>query len=305
MTGNTVVEAKNLVKRFGNLQAVNGISFQVQEGEAFGFLGPNGAGKTSTMRMIQCVSPKTSGELRVFGMDTEEHPREIKLRMGVVPQESNLDPDFTVREGLIQFARYFDIPRHEAAPRADELLAFMALEEKKNSTVEKLSGGMRRRLILARALINHPTLLILDEPTTGLDPQARHLIWEKMRGLVDEGNTILLTTHYMEEAARLCDRIVIMDTGKILVEGRPDELVKAHASEYMVEADTSPDVMQCLKRHQIAFDTYGDKVQIFTRDPKEVTRLLLDECSMDGEVTARPTTLEDVFLKLTGRTLRE
>jgi lipooligosaccharide transport system ATP-binding protein len=304
-TREIVVEARDLVKRFGTLAAVDGISFQVFKGEAFGFLGPNGAGKTSTMRMIQCVSPKTSGELRVFDLDTTKHPREIKQRMGVVPQENNLDPDFPVREGLIQFARYFDIPHAEAVARADELLALMALEEKKNTTVEKLSGGMKRRLILARALMNRPRLLMLDEPTTGLDPQARHLIWERLRGLVNEGNTILLTTHYMEEAARLCDRIVIMDHGKILVEGRPADLVKEYAGDYIVEADASGEVRECLERHEIPFDAYEGKVQIFTQDPKEVTRLLLDECSMGGEVAARPATLEDVFLRLTGRTLRE
>ncbi|MDD1679111.1 MAG: ABC transporter ATP-binding protein [Methanomicrobiales archaeon] len=300
-----VVEATNLEKRFGTLVAVDGISFRVYEGEAFGFLGPNGAGKTSTMRMIQCVSPRTSGELRVFGMDTQEHPREIKQTMGVVPQENNLDPDFPVREGLIQFARYFDIPHADAVKRADELLSLMALEEKKNTTVEKLSGGMKRRLILARALMNRPRLLILDEPTTGLDPQARHLIWEGLRDLVSQGNTILLTTHYMEEAAHLCDRIVIMDHGKILVEGKPQDLVKRYAGDYIVEADSTQEVQECLKRHDIIFDAYEGRVQIFTQDPKEVTRLLLDECSMGGEVAARPASLEDVFLRLTGRTLRE
>jgi ABC-type multidrug transport system, ATPase component len=299
------VEAENLVKRFGQLMAVDGISFKVYEGEAFGFLGPNGAGKTSTMRMIQCVSPRTSGELRVFGMDTAAHPREIKAGMGVVPQENNLDPDFPVREGLLQFARYFDIPRDEAVARADELLSLMALEEKRETTVEKLSGGMKRRLILARALMNRPRLLMLDEPTTGLDPQARHLIWERLRELVSRGNTILLTTHYMEEAARLCDRIVIMDHGKILVEGRPDDLVKDYAGDYIVEADSTDEVRECLQRHHITFDAYEKRVQIFTHDPKEVTHLLLDECSMGGEISARPATLEDVFLRLTGRTLRE
>jgi lipooligosaccharide transport system ATP-binding protein len=238
-------------------------------------------------------------------MDTAEHPREIKQRMGVVPQENNLDPDFPVREGLIQFARYFDIPHVEAVERADELLTLMALEEKKNTTVEKLSGGMKRRLILARALMNRPQLLMLDEPTTGLDPQARHLIWERLRGLVSQGNTILLTTHYMEEAARLCDRIVIMDHGKILVEGKPEDLVKTYAGDYMVEADSTIEVRECLERHHIVYDAYEGRVQIFTQEPKEVTRLLLDECTMGGEVAVRPATLEDVFLRLTGRTLRE
>ena len=301
---NPVVKAENLVKVFGNVVAVDGIRFTVQEGEVFGFLGPNGAGKTTTMKMIQCVSPKTAGTLQVFGMDVDEHPREIKAMMGVVPQDSNLDPDFTVRENLIQYARYFDIPVVEAEKRADTLISFMQLEEKKKTAIEKLSGGMKRRLILARALINHPRILILDEPTTGLDPQARHLIWDKLRGLVAEGNTILLTTHYMEEAAQLCDRIVIMDKGRILVEGNPGELVKQHAGEYVVEVDATEDVVRCLQQHTIPYEPFGERVKIFSEEPRKITQLLLDECRME-HVASRPATLEDVFLRLTGRTLRE
>lgn len=304
MAGVSVVIAEELEKRFGDLVAVDHIRFQVEEGEVFGFLGPNGAGKTSTIRMIECVSPKTGGRLTVFGMDSETHPREIKRQIGVVPQENNLDPDFTVRDNLIQFARYFDIPSGEAAQRADELLSFLQLEEKKNVSIEKLSGGMKRRLILARALINHPRLLILDEPTTGLDPQARHLIWEKLRGLVNQGNTVILTTHYMEEAARLCDRIVIMDQGKILEEGNPNELVKNLVGDYIVEADATAEVRTCLEQHRIPFDAAGEKVQVVTSDPKLITTLLLEECNLE-QVAARPASLEDVFLKLTGRTLRE
>lgn len=304
MTGAPVVVAEELEKRFRDVVAVDHIHFQVEEGEVFGFLGPNGAGKTSTMRMIECVSPKTMGSLTVFGMDSEAHPREIKQHIGVVPQENNLDPDFTVRDNLIQFARYFDIPVDEASRRADELLSFLQLEEKKNISIEKLSGGLRRRLILARALINRPRLLILDEPTTGLDPQARHLIWEKLRGLVTEGNTIILTTHYMEEAARLCDRIVIMDQGRILEEGSPQALVKRLVGDYIVEADATVEVRNCLEQHRIPFDAAGEKVQIVTAEPKLITTLLLEECHLE-QVAVRPASLEDVFLKLTGRTLRE
>ncbi|MDD1672352.1 MAG: ABC transporter ATP-binding protein [Methanomicrobiales archaeon] len=304
MTGVPVVVAEELEKRFGDVVAVDHIHFQVEEGEVFGFLGPNGAGKTSTMRMIECVSPKTMGSLTVFGMDSEAHPREIKQHIGVVPQENNLDPDFTVRDNLIQFARYFDIPVDEASRRADELLSFLQLEEKKNVSIEKLSGGLRRRLILARALINRPRLLILDEPTTGLDPQARHLIWEKLRGLVTQGNTVILTTHYMEEAARLCDRIVIMDQGRILEEGTPQALVKRLVGDYIVEADATVEVRNCLEQHRIPFDTAGEKVQIVTPEPKLITTLLLEECHLE-QVAVRPASLEDVFLKLTGRTLRE
>ena len=216
-----VLEAKNLEKRFKDFVAVNKINFKVKEGEVFGFLGPNGAGKTTTMKIIQCVSPKTSGDLKVFGLDVNEHPREIKQHMGVVPQMDNLDPDFSVIENLVQYSRYFDIPIEEAKKRANDLVNYVQLNDKKESSIDKLSGGMKRRLVLARAMINNPKLLILDEPTTGLDPQARHLIWEKLKDLSSRGITVILTTHYMEEAARLCDRIVIMDNGQILVEGTP------------------------------------------------------------------------------------
>ena len=284
--------------------AVQDINFEVLEGEAFGFLGPNGAGKTTTMRMIQCVSPKTSGSLKVFGMDVDTNPREIKQFIGVVPQENNLDLDFTTIENLIRYATYFDIPQHEAIERAEELLKFMQLTEKSNVPIDKLSGGMKRRLILARALINNPRLLILDEPTTGLDPQARHLIWEKLRGLLVVGNTIVLTTHYMDEAAQLCDRIVVMDQGKILVTGKPDQLVREYTGNHIVETEKNEEVITCLTKHSVPYDVAGEKVQIFTQDPKEITRMLLDECAI-GHVSARQTTLEDVFLKLTGRTLRE
>jgi lipooligosaccharide transport system ATP-binding protein len=299
-----IIEAVNLKKTFGDVEAVNGISFTVHEGEAFGFLGPNGAGKTTTMKMIQCVSPRSGGILRVFDRDVEEHPREIKQLMGVVPQEDNLDPDFTVRDNLIQYARYFDIPRDEARKRADELLDYVQLTEKKDTSIQNLSGGMKRRLILARALINNPRLLILDEPTTGLDPQARHLIWEKLRELVSEGNTIVLTTHYMEEAARICDRLVIMDQGTILVEGTPEDLVRTHVGEHIVEADRTGEVIACLEKNGIAYEIAGEMVEVYTDSPQEVTSLLLNDCVQSG-VTARPATLEDVFLRLTGRKLRE
>ena len=211
--------------------AVDGIRFEVRKGEIFGFLGPNGAGKTTTMKMITCVSPRSSGTLSVLGMDPDKNPAEIKGRLGVVPQETNLDPDFTCFGNLFSYSRYFDIPPDEATKKADELLAFVQLQEKRDVAVEKLSGGMKRRLILARALVNNPDLLILDEPTIGLDPQARHLIWEKLRNLQAQGNTIVMTTHYLDEAARLCDRLVIMDNGKILVEGAPADLVKQHVGQ--------------------------------------------------------------------------
>jgi lipooligosaccharide transport system ATP-binding protein len=283
---------------------VSGISFAVKKGEVFGFLGPNGAGKTSTMKIIACVSPRTSGSLRVFGLDPDISPAEIKQRLGVVPQETNLDPDFTCYGNLFTYSRYFDMPPDVAHEKAEELLKFVQLEEKRDVTVEKLSGGMKRRLILARALVNNPDLLILDEPTIGLDPQARHLIWERLKLLQAQGNTIVLTTHYLDEAARLCDRLVIMDNGNILVEGSPAELVKEYVGAEIVEVNKSEEVLACLQRENIPFEVIGDTIQVATESSREVARILFDNCTPHNVMT-RPATLEDVFLKLAGRKLRE
>ena len=299
-----IIQARNLTKRYNDVAAVDGISFTVRAGEVFGFLGPNGAGKTTTMKMISCLSPRTTGFLAVFGMDPEEYPTVIKAKMGIVPQETNLDPDFTCTGNLTTYARYFDIPAAEAQARADSLLAFVQLEEKRDVLIDKLSGGMKRRLILARALINNPALLILDEPTIGLDPQARHLIWERLRLLQAQGNTIVLTTHYLDEAARLCDRLVIMDSGKILVEGAPADLVKQYVGSEIVEVEKSDEVMACLARLGIASENVGDMVQIATESSRDVAKALLDQCQPKRVIT-RQATLEDVFLKLTGRTLKE
>jgi lipooligosaccharide transport system ATP-binding protein len=299
-----IIEAEELKKIFGDVIAVDGISFTVKKGEVFGFLGPNGAGKTSTMKIIACVSPRTSGTVRVFGMDPDKYPAEIKQRLGIVPQESNLDPDFTCYGNLFTYSRYFDIPPDIAHKKAEELLEFVQLQEKRDVTVEKLSGGMKRRLILARALVNNPDLLILDEPTIGLDPQARHLIWERLKNLQSQGNTIVLTTHYLDEAARLCDRLVIMDNGKILVEGSPADLVKQYVGNEIVEVEKSDEVVSCLERKNIPFEVIGDTVQIASDSSREVARILFDTCS-PHKVLTRPATLEDVFLKLTGRKLKE
>jgi lipooligosaccharide transport system ATP-binding protein len=301
---NIVLEAKNLEKKFSDVLAVNKINFKVKEGEVFGFLGPNGAGKTTTMKMIQCVSPKTGGDLRVFGLDVNQYPKEIKQVMGVVPQMDNLDPDFTVIGNLIQFSRYFDIPLEEAKKRANELIDYVQLNDKKDSSVDKLSGGMKRRLVLARAMINNPKLLILDEPTTGLDPQARHLIWEKLKDLSSKGITVIITTHYMEEAARLCDRLVIMDNGEILVEGKPKDLVKKYVGDHIVEAENTTEIKTCLEKNDIKYEIANESVEIYNENVSDITNLILKEC-VDSGVTARPATLEDVFLKLTGRKLRE
>lgn len=299
-----VIEAITLVKEFGSFTAVDAVSFAVRQGEVFGFLGPNGAGKTTTMKMIQCASPRTSGSLSVFGMDTDTHSHEIKAVIGVVPQETNLDTEFSTYENLIVYSRYFGIPKEIAEERAEKLLDFVQLSEKRDVNIEKLSGGMKRRLILARALVNQPKLLILDEPTIGLDPQARHLIWEKLKLLRSQGNTIVLTTHYLEEAERLCDRLVIMNNGTILVEGSPADLVRDHVGSGIVEAEHSPGVVACLNDMGIPYEVVGDLVQIVTDDPRTVAQHLLSKCDAKRVLT-RAATLEDVFLKLTGRGLRE
>jgi lipooligosaccharide transport system ATP-binding protein len=299
-----VITARNLSKSYGTITAVDGVSFSVETGEIFGFLGPNGAGKTTTMKMVQCVSPRSGGTLSVFDLDPDEHPAEIKHRIGVVPQETNLDPDFTCEGNLLTYARYFDIPVDSAKKRVDELLVFVQLGEKRNVAIEKLSGGMKRRLILARALVNSPELLVLDEPTIGLDPQARHLVWERLKELQAQGNTIVLTTHYLDEAARLCDRLVIMDNGKILVEGTPEDLVRQYAGPEIVEVEKSERVLSCLKESSTPFEEAGDMVLVPTGSAQELARTLFDRCQ-PKKILIRPATLEDVFLKLTGRRLRD
>ncbi|MDD3621444.1 MAG: ABC transporter ATP-binding protein [Methanofollis sp.] len=299
-----VIRAENLEKRFGDFAAVKGVTFSVAEGEAFGFLGPNGAGKTTTMRMVQCVSPRSGGHLEVLGMDPATDAREIKALLGVVPQEDNLDPELTGYENLRTYARYFGVAKDVAEERIARLLAFVEMEKKKDVIIEHLSGGMKRRLVLARALVNDPRILVLDEPTTGLDPQARHLIWDQLQGLQAEGRTIVLTTHYMEEAERLCDRLVIMDHGGVLIEGSPADLIDQTIGRQVLEAEAVPAVLSCLDRHGLRYDLVGRSVLVPTDDPAQMTGTLLHECG-SIKLATRPTTLEDVFLKLTGRRLRE
>jgi lipooligosaccharide transport system ATP-binding protein len=304
-----IICGRQLVKRFGALVAVNGIDFGVREGECFGFLGPNGAGKTSTIRMITCVSPPTAGELSVDGMDVRRDRRRIKAVLGVVPQDDNLDPDLSVGQNLAVYARYFDIPRREARRRTEEALDLFQLLERRDAVVQALSSGMRRRLLIARALINEPRILILDEPTTGLDPQARHLVWQKLRYLKGQGVTMLLTTHYMEEAAHLCDRLVIMHEGRILVEGTPADLVARHVGERVVElhlpAEERRRALQRLSdRDGLSLEDVEDVLYVFGL--QEDRERVLAEISPSGEgVLIRQATLEDVFLRLTGRGLRE
>lgn len=228
MDSMNVVSAKGLVKDYGSLRAVDAVDFEITRGECFGFLGPNGAGKTTVMRIIYCFMPPTSGEMRVFGMDVTRDPSRIKAKIGVMPQEDNLDPDLTVFENLIVYARYFDIPKKVSSGLASELLGFVDLQEKARVKIGNLSGGMKRRLVLARALINDPELLILDEPTTGLDPHSRHSVWDKLNQLKEKKTTLVLTTHYMEEAERLCDRVAIMDTGRIVTTDSPSSLMRMH-----------------------------------------------------------------------------
>lgn len=311
-----VVVAKDLVKRYGDFTAVNGINFSVEQGECFGFLGPNGAGKSSTVKMIYCFSPVTSGELLVLGEKVGGAAREIKRRLGVVAQDDNLDPDLTVRENLLVFSTYFNISKQEATSRADELLNFFSLTEKADTQVEKLSGGMKRRLAIARALINRPELLILDEPTTGLDPQARHMVWQKLRHLQEQGVTLILTTHYLDEASQLCDRLMILDRGEILEAGSPRALVAKHIGREVLELELEYPSLQKLQ-DVLANNSFsqvlngqlvvGDSLFLFTDDGTGLSETLRPYLkSMAAHCTRkflRQATLEDVFLKLTGRGL--
>ncbi len=300
-----VITAKGLCKSYGDLVAVGGIDFAIRAGECFGFLGPNGAGKTSTVKMIHCFAPITSGSLTVFGIDVKEDPRSIKARIGVCQQEDNLDPDFSVAKNLTVFARYFGIPAPEAARRAQELLEFMGLWERRNDGIRQLSGGLKRRLVIARALINRPDLLILDEPTTGLDPQSRHQVWDRVRTLRKQGKTILLTTHYMDEAQTLCDRLVIMDHGKILVEGPPTELVRRGVGKEVVEVwGAPPGLADHARQSGWTFENDTDQVLIYTDHGEAIFREIAGRFPAE-RCTVRTAGLEDLFLKLTGRELRE
>jgi len=302
-----LVTAAGLTKKYGDLVAVDGISFDIPEGECFGFLGPNGAGKTTTVRMIHCVSPVTSGTLTVGGLAAAIDNRVLKMMTGVIPQEINLDNDLTVHENLVVFARFFDIGRKEAKSRIAELLRFVELEAKAGSKISELSTGMKRRLLIARALINRPRLIVADEPTTGLDPQARHLIWQRLRQLKAQGVTIVLTTQYMEEAQQLCDRIVVMYQGRILKEGTPLKLVEELIGREVVEVRVPPEedarILAHLAEFPCAHERVGDTLYFYCRDGHALMRKLL-ELDLPNTLN-RPATLEDVFLKLTGRSLHE
>lgn len=300
-----IIEAKSLSKTFGTFVAVDGISFALKPGECLGLLGPNGAGKTSTIRMIYGFSPITAGSLYVFGIDVNGGWREIKSRIGVCQQENNLDPDLSVEMNLRIFARYFDIPRALARDRADQLLKFIALDHRRDEKVTNLSGGMMRRLVLARALINNPDLLILDEPTTGLDPQSRHQVWERLELLRANGLSILITTHYMDEAARLCDRLIIMDHGKILVEGEPAQLIREYAGDHVVEiVNPGEEVRELVASQGFMHDMLGHRIIVYGRENEYIFDAIGDQYC-EQTCIKRLATLEDVFLRLTGRELRE
>jgi lipooligosaccharide transport system ATP-binding protein len=306
VSSDNFIEARGLTKKYDDFVAVDNIDFQVYKGECCGFLGPNGAGKTTTIKMIQCVLPPASGSLTVADMNVTEEARGIKKMIGVAPQEDNLDPDFSVITNLSVYARYFDIPKEMSLKRAAELLQFAQLEEKRDVVINQLSTGMKRRLILARALINEPQILLLDEPTTGLDPQARHLIWDKIRTLKKQGVTIILTTHYMDEAAALCDRLLIMDNGKIIEEGTPAELVRKHVGEEVLEVDFEDDTMKVLKQKfpNARLEVVSDRIHVFTNELHGAFESYVSEFPRKGAIV-RTANLEDVFLKLTGRKLRE
>jgi len=304
-----IITARNLVKEYHGLRAVNGISFSVHRQECFGILGPNGAGKTSTVRMMFGFSPITAGELHILGLDVTHHAREIKARLGIVPQENNLDLDLKVLQNLLVYASFFNIPEREARARALEHLEFFGLSDKPDAKVDHLSGGMKRRLTIARALINNPEIVILDEPTTGLDPQARHTVWQRLRHLRSRGVTIILTTHYLEEASQLCDRLIIMDHGDILDEGTPGDLVERHVGAEVLEIGQGAVATDTLTK-QFHNDIrghleVGDNLVLYPLNGRELLSRLQVLPQQFDHYLLRPATLEDVFLKLTGRGLKE
>ncbi|HUC04282.1 MAG TPA: ABC transporter ATP-binding protein [Acidimicrobiales bacterium] len=302
-----MVEAHGLTKRFGSFVAVDGVSFTIAKGESFGFLGPNGAGKTSTMRMVSCISPISDGTLRVLGMDPATDGAAIRARMGICPQEDSLDLELTVMDNLMIYGRYFDLPRKVIRRRAEQLLEFAQLTERANDRVDPLSGGMKRRLTIARALISDPDLLILDEPTTGLDPQARHLLWDRLYRLKLEGVTLIITTHYMDEAEQLCDRLVVMDRGRFAAEGSPRQLIEQHSTKEVVELRFLPGAHEevalalagLAERHEVL----PDRLLLYTDEGDATLAEVHAQGFTPQSTLVRRSTLEDVFLRLTGRTL--
>ena len=302
----SIIKTRNLTKKFKDLLAVDDVNLEVEEGECFGLLGPNGAGKTSLIRMIIAVSPPTRGDVQVLGNELKTHSRQVKAILGVVPQMDNLDPDLTVLQNLTTFARYFDIPKNEAHRRSMEVLRLFELENKRNNHIRELSGGMKRRLLLARGLINLPKILVLDEPTIGLDPQGKYLVWHKLTELKSQGVTQLLCTQNMEEATVLCDRVAIMHQGKILSLGTPQGLISRYVGNEVWEIEVDPrerdKTIEDLKSRGLDFEEVGGKIHAFHVGANEMTRGLVN---FPERLRRRPATLEDVFFRLTGRFLAE
>ncbi len=302
-----LVRARGLTKDFGDFRAVNGIDFEISRGESFGFLGPNGAGKTSTMRMVSAVATPTAGDLSIFGLDPHHDGPAIRARLGVVPQEDTLELELTVLDNLLMFGRYFDLPRKLIKERATELLEFAKLTERAHDKCDNLSGGMKRRLTIARSLLNQPELLILDEPTTGLDPQARHLLWERLYRLKSDGVTLIITTHYMDEAEQLCDRLVVMDHGDIVADGAPRELISQHSTREVLElrfpVDVTTPPIDVLSPLADRFEVLPDRVLLYVHDGDDTLRAVHAAGVTPVSALVRRSTLEDVFLRLTGRTL--
>ena len=306
-SGEPLIHARSLTKTFGNFTAVNSIDFSVARGESFGFLGPNGAGKSSTMRMVGAVSPVTSGTLRILGKDPATEGPSIRSRLGVVPQQDNLDEELRVRDNLLVYGRYFGLPMSYLRPKADELLEFAQLTDKAKSKVDALSGGMKRRLTIARSLINEPRILLLDEPTTGLDPQARHILWDRLFRLKEQGVTLILTTHYMDEAEQLCDRLIVVDKGRIMAEGSPAQLIRGHSTREVVElrfgSERNATIGSQLEGIGERLEVLPDRVLVYAHDGESA----LEQVSARGlrplTSLVRRSSLEDVFLRLTGRSL--
>ncbi len=300
----SILSVSNLAKRFDDVIAVDGVSFDVRPGECFGLLGPNGAGKTTILKMVTCFSPRDGGVLSVFGLDPDKNPAEIKNRLGVVPQTDNLDDEITVTQNLEIYAAFFGLPRKETRDKIRRQMAFMSLESKADAAIRELSGGLKRRLVIARSLLNDPDLVVLDEPTTGLDPQVRHLIWTRLRELKAKGVTLLLTTHYMEEAHQLCDRLVVMDKGKVLDAGTPTELVRRHLPPYVLEIDRP--IASDLIPPGTLLEAHGDVTFLYGENSGALEALAARLFPSNADAfRIRMSGLEDVFLRLTGRDLRE
>jgi lipooligosaccharide transport system ATP-binding protein len=305
----SLISARGLTKKFGDFTAVDGIDFDVAKGESFGLLGPNGAGKSTTMRIIAATSRRTSGTISILGRDPEEHGPQVRAHLGVVPQQDNLDTELTVTENLYIYGRYFGLSKKFVKKKVEELLAFAQLEEKRDVKVEALSGGMKRRLTIARALVSEPDILMLDEPTTGLDPQARHILWDRLFRLKEDGVTLIITTHFMDEAEQLCDRLVVMDKGKIMAEGSPAELIKKYATREVLEvrfgSDRNKEVAPILREMCDRIEELPDRILLYVEDGELLLESITAKKLHPNTSLVRRSSLEDVFLRLTGRSLIE